>query len=284
MLAKPGLKSISCVCAVLWLSTITFSQQVCKPISKDDLIRSFELGRRQRKTAKDYVELLNRCHVNFTLTPKDEQDIRRKGKYLGDKGLDDLVAAIRNNRPTDLIKPPPSTSSPVPQASPSPPNSALLITPTPEQKAKCSPETLIGLELAPDPLPTGFTYGLTIAAARDCEFYHRYAEDLIRFKAKLLFARDTARVVLVVYLPFLPSLTNGQNVTLDAVLYVIEHFEVITAALIADFKSRVDIQSVDLSRSLLINHKSILNAIQRQGVEKYAKEKGLFLDLRGPRQ
>src|SRR5437867_2486461 len=176
-------------------------------------------------------------------------EIRRAGRYLAKKHLDGLLAAIRNNYRME---------TPVPLASPSPLSPTAPST-TPEQKAKCRPETLIGLEPAPDPLPMGFTYGLTIAAARDCEFYHRNAEEIVRFKAKLLFARDTAKVVLVVYLPFLPSLTNGQNVTLDAVVYVVNHFEEITNALIADFKSRVDIQSVDLSSTLLINHTSILN-------------------------
>lgn len=72
-----------------------------KPITKANLISSLELGRAEGMTAERYVELINAAGVAFSLTAKDEQRIRAAGRYLGEAGLDGLVAAIRNNyRPT----------------------------------------------------------------------------------------------------------------------------------------------------------------------------------------
>lgn len=69
-------------------------------------MRSFETGRRQRKTAVDYIEYINRCRVSFELKDEDEQKIRRLGKYLGKKGLDDLIAAIKSNYRLDVAQQP----------------------------------------------------------------------------------------------------------------------------------------------------------------------------------
>ena len=91
------------------LIVLTFSQQALvaryqqhiKPITRDNLISSIELGRRERKTAARYIELINRYGVAFRLTAADERKNRRLGNYLGKKGLDDLIAALRDNyRPT----------------------------------------------------------------------------------------------------------------------------------------------------------------------------------------
>jgi hypothetical protein len=100
------------MCALLCAPLVVLSQQTCKPITKDGLIRSFEPGRRQRKLAADYVELINRCSVGFSLTREDEQRIRRAGSYLGKKGLDDLITAVRKNyRAIAQPNPPPPSPS-----------------------------------------------------------------------------------------------------------------------------------------------------------------------------
>lgn len=72
-------------------------QKNTKPIGKANLISSIRLGRTEGMTAKRYVELIESAGVAFLLSDADEKRIRRDGRYLGRKGLDDLVAAIRNN-------------------------------------------------------------------------------------------------------------------------------------------------------------------------------------------
>lgn len=71
--------------------------QAEKPITKANLLSSVRLGRREKKTAARYIELIMRYGVDFLLTPNEEQTLRRSGGYLGKKGLDDLVVAVRDN-------------------------------------------------------------------------------------------------------------------------------------------------------------------------------------------
>lgn len=98
MLVNRALKYVAVfACVIVSARVAALGQQDCKPITRGGLMRSFEVGKRQRKTATDYVKLINLCDVNFSLTPEDEQKIRRSGKYLGKKGLDDLISAIRSN-------------------------------------------------------------------------------------------------------------------------------------------------------------------------------------------
>lgn len=88
-------------------------QQDIKPITRDNLISSIRLGNREKKAAARYIELINRYGVDFSLTPQDEQWIRRTGKYLGKKGLDDLVAAIKSNYHPNVAQQP--TAMPTPE-------------------------------------------------------------------------------------------------------------------------------------------------------------------------
>jgi len=70
------------------------------PITKENLLSALEYGRLhkdKRKSSDWYVEMIEEHQVSFKLTPDDEKEIRRRGNYLGDKGLDDLVAAIHKN-------------------------------------------------------------------------------------------------------------------------------------------------------------------------------------------
>lgn len=78
-------------------ATVVMCQQREKPITRANLISSLRLGRAEGMTAERYIELINAAGVGFSLTAKDEQTMRRVGKYLGEAGLDNLVAAIRKN-------------------------------------------------------------------------------------------------------------------------------------------------------------------------------------------
>jgi hypothetical protein len=93
MLAKLSL----CMCLVACLSLTAFSQDDCEPITKENLLRSFEQGKRQQRTAAQYIDRVYRCGVNFPVTSQDAQEIRRVGRYLGKRGLDDLIDALRQS-------------------------------------------------------------------------------------------------------------------------------------------------------------------------------------------
>lgn len=93
------------LCALICLIALAYSQQTLaasyqqdtKPITKDNLISSIELGRREKKTAASYIGLINRYGVAFRLTLDDEKEIRRVGAYFGRKGLDNLITVVRSN-------------------------------------------------------------------------------------------------------------------------------------------------------------------------------------------
>jgi hypothetical protein len=90
-------------------------QQPTRPITKTNLVSSIKLGKRDGITAARYIALINRYGVDFSLTPEDEQEIRRVGSYLSKKGLDDLIAAIKNNYRPDVAQQPTATPTPEPQ-------------------------------------------------------------------------------------------------------------------------------------------------------------------------
>src|SRR2546423_412967 len=99
------------ICAMNALPSFTVSQQESKPITKDDLIRSCKPGRLERRTAAEYIDLIEHDKVDFSLTQDDEQKIRRACRYLGKKGLDYLIAALKSNyRPVVQLQPTPSTT------------------------------------------------------------------------------------------------------------------------------------------------------------------------------
>lgn len=91
------------VLGLLLLPSFVFGQaQEDKRITEKNLISSVRLGRSQGMTAARYIQLIEQNGVNFQLSPKTEEEIRRKGLYLGTKGLDDLIDAVRNNFRTPL--------------------------------------------------------------------------------------------------------------------------------------------------------------------------------------
>ncbi len=64
------------------------------PIVKKVLVKSL---REDKLAATVYLEQINQSGVNFRLTVDNEKEIRKAGAYLGTKGLDDLIAAIRSS-------------------------------------------------------------------------------------------------------------------------------------------------------------------------------------------
>ncbi|MDQ1590593.1 MAG: hypothetical protein QOG71_1220 [Pyrinomonadaceae bacterium] len=90
-------------------------QQDVKPFTRNNLISSIKLGRREKKPTARYIELINSYGVAFSLTPQDEIKIRQAGRYLGKKGLDDLIATIKNNYRPDVAQQPTATPTPEPQ-------------------------------------------------------------------------------------------------------------------------------------------------------------------------
>jgi hypothetical protein len=85
------------------------------PIRKENLISALESMQSRKSKRRDaawYVAMVNEYKVSFRLTPDEEQQIRHAGRYLGRKGLDDLIAALRTSyRP--IIAPRPSPN-PIP--------------------------------------------------------------------------------------------------------------------------------------------------------------------------
>jgi len=57
-------------------------------------------------SSKELIREVQQSGVAFDLTSTEEADIRSAGKYLGKKGLDELIAAIKRNskRPTMIIR------------------------------------------------------------------------------------------------------------------------------------------------------------------------------------
>jgi hypothetical protein len=71
-----------------------------RPIPKEKLIKSLKDGGEdtsKRIVATKYVELIRKHGVRFMLTPADERDIRREGKYLGPADLNKIVDALRDS-------------------------------------------------------------------------------------------------------------------------------------------------------------------------------------------
>jgi hypothetical protein len=70
------------------------------PITKENLLSALKYGRLQkdkRQSADWYVAKIKENKVSFQLTSADKQKIRREGKYLGQKGLDSVIKAVRDN-------------------------------------------------------------------------------------------------------------------------------------------------------------------------------------------
>jgi hypothetical protein len=70
-------------------------------ITKQNLLSALEYGRlhrKERKSAKWYVAKIKAHKVDFQLSLHDERRVCYAGEYLGSKGLDALIEAIRQNR------------------------------------------------------------------------------------------------------------------------------------------------------------------------------------------
>ena len=62
-------------------------------IAKEGLLKALA----GKLTGKKLIRRVREDKVNFRLNPEVEQEIRHKGKYLGEKGLDELVSTVRTN-------------------------------------------------------------------------------------------------------------------------------------------------------------------------------------------
>src|SRR5438094_1510577 len=91
---------------IVFSNAPAISAQRCKnPISKRNFFSGIKLGKRERKSAADFVELVKSNGVDFSFTSRDSQALRTAGHYLGEKGLVDLDRAIKNNRCDDMPAP-----------------------------------------------------------------------------------------------------------------------------------------------------------------------------------
>ena len=70
--------------------------QIDPPILKSGLIATLQAGR-GKITSTGLIKIIKRRGVAFQLTPAEEQEIRSSGEYLGQKGLDELVAVVRGS-------------------------------------------------------------------------------------------------------------------------------------------------------------------------------------------
>lgn len=83
--------------ALLLASATSASAQENKPITKKNLLRAIKAGQEQKKSASVFVEMIKQQGVDFALTSEDEREIRHAGSYHGAKGVNDLIAAVRDN-------------------------------------------------------------------------------------------------------------------------------------------------------------------------------------------
>jgi hypothetical protein len=95
-----------CVAACVFgpLLSVAAGQEADKPLTKEDLIFSFTPGQKEGIGVESYIDLIERVGVDFLLTVKDEKKFRSAGAYLG-KGIEDLIAAIRNNYRPEPVEP-----------------------------------------------------------------------------------------------------------------------------------------------------------------------------------
>src|SRR5215210_1370264 len=83
------------VCLILSIPLITpHAQRGTGPIAKEGLLKSL---RNRVLSSRELIREVERRGVTFELSLADEQELRLAGKYLGQKGRDDLIAAIKRN-------------------------------------------------------------------------------------------------------------------------------------------------------------------------------------------
>ena len=93
------------VCATLICHAIPYAHGVAQtmpegPFSIENLLSALEYGRLhtdKRMPPSWYIERIKKEGVNFHLSLDDEKRIRQHGDYLGEKGLDELITAIKSN-------------------------------------------------------------------------------------------------------------------------------------------------------------------------------------------
>src|SRR5205085_10807564 len=78
-------------------ASLAQAQHCSKPITHQNFISAIIKGKREKKSAADFIELIKSEGVDFTLTSNDVQTLKRL-RYLGQKGLDDLQKAVHENR------------------------------------------------------------------------------------------------------------------------------------------------------------------------------------------
>jgi putative nucleic acid binding protein len=81
----------------LAVSCVSVHGQTSTLITKDNFMSAIRLGRKEKKTAARFIELIKQAKVDFVLTEEDEQILRKDGRYLGKQGLDGLIETVRDN-------------------------------------------------------------------------------------------------------------------------------------------------------------------------------------------
>lgn len=92
---------LALVCFVAF-TPIAMSQEFIEPFSKDHLVSTLKLNRREKNPLEKmdvpkYIRSINRYGVAFPLTAETEQEIRLAGVYFGKTELDKLINAVRDN-------------------------------------------------------------------------------------------------------------------------------------------------------------------------------------------
>jgi hypothetical protein len=86
---------MSMAAGMLGVSASSIGLQTKPPIEKEGLLRSLS---RKALTSNELIQEIKSRGVSFQLTTvDDENEIRKSATYLRKKGIDNLIAAIRNN-------------------------------------------------------------------------------------------------------------------------------------------------------------------------------------------
>ncbi|HEY0172861.1 MAG TPA: hypothetical protein VGB98_17705 [Pyrinomonadaceae bacterium] len=102
------------ICLLLTVSPVaSYGQQCTRAFTKEGILSSLRKKELRKDDMQFVAKQMQRCGVNFRPTLADVQEIRRLGKYLGKKGLDDLVAAVRINYRADTSGEHPSDTRPI---------------------------------------------------------------------------------------------------------------------------------------------------------------------------
>ncbi|HEY0375986.1 MAG TPA: hypothetical protein VGC87_03430 [Pyrinomonadaceae bacterium] len=109
-------------CLLLMLPASSYSQQCTRPFTKEGLLSSLRKKEIRKGDLQFVAEQMQSCGVDFNLTIADEQEIRQRGKYLGEEGLNKLIAAVRQSY---RVPEPVLRGLLIPANDPTPPNPCL---------------------------------------------------------------------------------------------------------------------------------------------------------------